>query len=74
MGYHVLHQFDEQWLDGPERYGVGDVERFLSRARIEHYEPPRPSLFARLRRKGILLILTTGLLLAACALLLHFLN
>lgn len=74
MAYHVLHQFDEQWLDGPERYGVGNIERFLDRALIEHYEPPRPSVFARLRRRGLLLIITTALMLAASALLFHFLN
>ena len=74
MGYHVLHQFDEKWLDGPERYGVGDVERFLDRALIEHYEPPQPSIFARLRRKGMLLIITTALMFAAFALLFHLLS
>lgn len=74
MGYHVLHQFDEQWLDSQERYGVGDVERFLSRALIEHYEPPRSSIFARLRRKGMWLFITTTLVFAACVLLLHLLT
>lgn len=74
MGYHVLHQFDERWLDGPERYGVGDVEKFLNRALVEHYDLPRPSLLARLRRRRNLLIITTLLIFAAFALLFQFLN
>jgi hypothetical protein len=67
MSYHILHQFDEQWLAELRQDTGGGRGSFLAGSDDESPCPTRPRLSARERKRWA--VVAASVLLAAFALL-----